>query len=241
MKLLILGTGPLAEQAVRLAEAAGMQYTLCGSVAQAGVLLPEHDYILPATEEDSLLTLADGEKALFGPAARSLTRSRLAADAFMREHDIPIPAYFPDGSEPYLVKPDKGSFGMGIWVTEDFCEVGGAVNAGFVTQEELDGDERSAVVIGSPGGYRAYTPARLTFAGRTRTGAVCQMHPAGDQLRSLAVTVAQAIGVTGVLEVEAIHSRGQWKVTDLNARIPMFTPDALLGEGVNILEEMIKA
>ena len=126
MTLRIIGAGPLMEQARRLADAAGM-----------AVVSSDADYILPATEDDGTLKALAGENVLFDAAAWAIASSRLKSDALLREHGIPAPAYFPGGSEPYIVKPDRGGFGLGIWVTDDYCEVGGAVNAGFVTQEEL--------------------------------------------------------------------------------------------------------
>ena len=172
MTILILGGGALGEQACRLAEAAGIH------TVAADEPLPTADFVLPATEDETLLRGLSGENVLFDKAAWALASSRLASDAFLRERGIPVPEYFPGGSEPYIVKPDRGSFGRGIWVTEDFCEVGGAVNAGFVTQEELPGDVWSVCVLGKPGGYAAYAPAKITFDGRRRrTAAQCAAPP----------------------------------------------------------------
>lgn len=232
MKLCIIGAGPLYEQATRLADAAGLELTDDPAAA---------DHILPATEDDGVLAKLDVNKALFDPAAWALCSSRLKTDAFLREHGVPVPEYFPGGSEPYLVKPDRGSFGLGIWVTDDYCEVGGAVNAGFVAEEELSGDVWSAVVTGAPGGYTVHPAARLAFDGRRqRIGAYCESAPDADALYKTAGTVAEAIGLRFVLEVEAICHHGTWTVTDLNARLPMLTPDALLQtHGVNLLDALI--
>lgn len=232
MKLCVIGTGPLREQAARLAEAGG--YALVSDRAEA-------DYILPASEDDAALQTL-GEKALFDLKAWALCSSRLASDAFLKEHGIPAPEYFPGGSEPYIVKPDKGSFGLGIWVTDDYCEVGGAVNAGFVTQEELPGDVWSAAVTGTPGNYTVHPAAKLTFDGlRKRSAAEITDTPDAQALAGTAKKIAEALGLRGVLEVEAIHHLGVWKVVDLNARLPMLTSDALLSHGVNLLDELVKA
>lgn len=254
MKLLILGGGALGEQACRLAKAAGI-YTIvadsdkdCPAAALADELIPSDeplppaDFVLPATEDETLLRDLAGDNVLFDKAAWVLASSRLASDKFLRERGIPLPEYFPGGSEPYIVKPDRGSFGRGIWVTEDFCEVGGAVNAGFVTQEELTGDVWSVCVLGKPGAYTAYAPAKLTFDGRRRrTAAECCPHPAEEALKSTTLQIAEAMALRGILEVEAIFHQNVWKVTDLNARIPMLTPDAVLeATGVNLLEELCK-
>ncbi len=231
MTLRIIGAGPLAEQARRLADAAGL-----------AVVSSDADYTLPATEDDGTLKALAGENVLFDAAAWAIASSRLKSDALLREHGIPAPAYFPGGSEPYIVKPDRGGFGLGIWVTDDYCEVGGAVNAGFVTQEELSGDVWSVAVTGTPGGYTAHPAARLTFDdGRHRTDAVCEPAPEAELLAKTAIDAAEAVGVHGVLEVEAIFDGGVWKVIDLNARLPMLTGDALLAaHGVNLLTELIR-
>lgn len=229
MKIRILGQGPLAEQACRLAQAAGMEITA-----------ENPDCVLPATEDDSVLNALSGERVLFDAAAWKLCSSRFAADEALQAAGVPIPAYFPNGSEPFIVKPDRGSFGRGIWVTADYCEVGGAVNAGFVTQEELPGDVWSVTVLGASGAYRVYPAAKLSFDScRRRISAVLAEPPQAEALRETAVAAAEAVGVNGVLEVEAIFHLGTWKVIDLNARLPMLTPDALLeGTGVNLLTEL---
>lgn len=236
MRLFVLGEGPLAEQAMRLARTAGLD-------AASGSAVPSEldGAVLPATEDEALLETL-GEEALFDREAWALCSSRLAADARLRERGVPVPEYFPGGSEPYIVKPDRGSFGRGIWVTDDYCEVGGAVNAGFVTQEELAGDVWSVAVLGEPGAYTVYPPARLSFTDRReRVGAVCESAPEADMLEETARAAAEAVGVRGILEVEAICHHGVWKVIDLNARLPMLTPDALLeAHGVNLLEELMK-
>ncbi len=229
MKLQIVGVGPLAVDAARLAEAAG--YELVDSGA---------DRVLPATERDELLVGLTGKNVLLDRDAWALASSRLKTDKFLHEHGIPAPAAYPGGAEPYVVKPDRGGFGRGIWVTDDTCEVDGAVNAGFVAQEELPGDVWSAAVTGTPGDYTVHAPARLTFDGRRqRIDAVLEDHPAADELRRTARSVAEAMGLHGVLEVEAIYHRDEWKVIDLNARLPLLTSDALLETGVNLLEEIV--
>ena len=232
MKLQIIGAGPLAEQARRLADAAGME------IVEQGAAL-----VLPATEKEELLaSLSAGPGVLFDPAAWAVTSSRLRSDELLRARGIPVPAYFPYGSEPYLVKPDRGSFGLGIWVTDDYCEVGGAVNAGFVAQEALSGEVWSSVVTGRPGAYRVHAPVRLTFDDRRcRTEAVLAPAPAAGELSDTSVACAEALGVRGILEVEAILHDGVWRVTDLNARLPMLSPDALLASGDNLLTEMVRA
>lgn len=253
MKLLIIGGGALGVQAVKLAKAAGFHTLLadrkpsCPAAALADEFypidvtkepLPAADAVLPALEAESVLAVLP-ENALFDTAAWELTASRLKADAFLQERDIPIPEYFPMGSEPYLVKPDRGSFGRGIWVTEDFCEVGGAVNAGFVTQEELNGPVWSQVIVGKDGQYTAFAPAKLTFDSmRLRTAAECLAAPEADALGETARKIAEAMNLRGILEVEAIFHQGKWKVIDLNARLPMYTGEALLETGVNILGEL---
>lgn len=230
MRIRIVGGGSLYEQALRLADAAGYE-----PVSDGG------DFILPATEDDNVLKSLAGENVLFDPEAWAIASSRFKTDALLKEKGIPAPEYFPGGAEPYIVKPDRGSFGRGIWVTDDYCEVGGAVNAGFVTQEELSGDVWSAAVVGVPGAYTAYPAAKLTFDDRRRRmSAVIEPAPEADALADTAKAAAEAVGVRGVLEVEAICDHGTWKVVDLNARLPMLTSDALLAQGVNLLEELVK-
>ena len=57
---------------------------------------------------------------------------------------------------------------------------------------------------------------------------------------TLEFILSEAIRASGVLEAEVICHHGVWKVIDLNARLPMLTSDALLAQGVNLLEELVK-
>ncbi len=255
MTILILGGGALGVQAARLARSAGLSVLLadknpaCPAASLADEFfsidllrdsLPPADHILPAIENQAILNRLSGENVLFDRNAWNQTASRLEADALLRDLGIPAPAYFPQGSEPYLVKPDRGSFGQGIWVTEDFCEVGGAVNAGFVTQEELNGPVWSQIVLGKPGAYKTYPPAKLTFNSlRQRTDAACEAASDSGALAASSRKIAEAIGLRGILEVEAIFHQGLWKVIDLNARLPMLTGEALLTTGVNLVDELM--
>lgn len=230
MKLFIAGSGPVSNQAKRLAEAAGIPLT--SDPSEAG-------RILPVSGGEAARFLPD-DRVMFCPEAWEICSSRLASDAFLRRLDIPVPAYFPDGSEPYIVKPDRGEFGLGIWVTDDYCEVGGAVNAGFVTEEELPGDVWSVVVTGTRGAYTVHAPARLAFDGlRHRISAECLPAPDETSLRSYAVKAAEGLDLRGILELEAIFHLGTWKVIDMNARLPVLTPDALLAGGANLLRILL--
>ncbi len=239
MKLIIAGEGALGRQACRLAEASGLidAYELWNGRGP----MPEGDLVLPVTGDDAVLNALAGTGALFDPDAWAMASSRLVSDAFLQSHGFPVPAYFPGGSEPYIVKPDRGGAGKGIWVTEDFCEVGGAVNAGFVAQEELDGPVWSAAVTGRAGSYTVHAPAKLDFIGRQRTGAACVPAPDGAALEKLAADIAGAMDLRGILEVEAIRSQNAWWVTDLNARLPLFTSDAVLAAGgANLLDALVQ-
>ena len=255
MTILILGGGALGAEAVRLAKAAGCRVLLGDRAAgcparpladefflldAATDPLPPAEFLLPALENQAVLERLTGENVLFDLSAWNKTASRLAADRLLQALELPAPACFPQGSEPYLVKPDRGSFGRGIWVTEDFCEVGGAVNAGFVAQEELAGPVWSQVILGKPGDYKICPPARLTFdALRRRVDASLDSAPGAEALAAGAEKLAAALSLRGVLEVEAIFHQGLWKITDLNARLPMLTGAALLAEGINLVGELI--
>ena len=256
MKILVLGGGELGVQVCRLAAAAGIQTIVmdrranCPASASAGEFLcadpadaaarPAADYIVPATDDDAVMQSLAGENVLHDAAAWAVASSRFASDEFLRAQGIAIPEYFPDGSEPYITKPDRGSFGQGVWVTEDFCEVGGAVNSGYVAQEELAGDVWSQAVLRRGGSTKVYPAAKLTRGDRyIRTAAACEAAPDADSLRAAAQKIAEALDLNGILEIEAIYNRGCWKVVDLNARIPMLTPDAVLAAGAgNMLADL---
>lgn len=141
---------------------------------------------------------------LCGEAAHALCADKHAAHDFFARHALAQPHDFPGGSEPYIVKPGSGSCGRGIWSTEDFCEAGGGINAGFLVQEELRGTVVSVTVVGHAGRLCVCPAVELVINDRyDRCGAVYPC-AAGANVAAdkLARALGEALELDGIVELK---------------------------------------
>ena len=216
MKLYIPFAGPAAAEAALLAEDAGWEITKTKDAA---------DFCLPVDEE-----------------LRSLCCSKRAVNERLAAAGVPLPADFPEGSEPYLVKPDDGRNGQGIWTTADYCEVGGAVNAGFVTQEERAGTLLSVAVRAGAAGVEIFPPVELLQDDRyCRIGArypADLSEEAERLLRSVVEAVAEALRPTGFMEIKAVWGPAGLAVISVNEGLPVLAASALwYGAGISLVTD----
>ena len=252
MTILVLGGGLRAASACYLAKQAGHRVILCDKkpggpasglcdefVPFAPGALPAADYILPAGADSVMLAAVRGGKLLLDPEAQAVCRSKLAGDDLLAAHGFARPQRFPLGSEPFIVKPDRDSFGRGIWATEDFCEVGGAVNANFLTQEELRGPVVSVTVLGRPGAYACGPVLALETDDRydlCRAGLPAPVPgEAREAFAGEALRLAALLELEGLLEVQAVYHGGQCKIIEMNGHFPELTALCLLAGGTNLV------
>lgn len=164
-----------------------------------------------------------------------LCRSKQAQHDFFLAHNFPAPQDFPDGSEPYIVRPDCAEGGRGIWVTDDYCEAGGAVNANFVTQEELTGPVYSVQLLGVGGRFAALPAVELTMDDRydrCRAAYRAEFAPDGT-LHTLALQVAQALALDGAVELKTVKHGDTYYCLALNAGLAPLASSALFFAGLN--------
>lgn len=256
MTILVLGGGLRAATACYLAKQAGHRVILCDKkpggpasglcdefIPFAPNALPTADWILPAGADSALLSAARGEKLLFDPEAQAVCTSKLTGDDLLAAHGFARPRRFPQGSEPYIVKPDRDSFGRGIWATEDFCEVGGAVNANFLSQEELNGPVVSVTVLGAPGAYAAGPVLALEPDDRYDLCRASLPAPIPAEAQAAfsaeALRLAELLGVEGLLEVQAVYHGGLCKIIEMNGHFPELSALCLLAGGTNLVTQLI--
>lgn len=165
----------------------------------------------------------------------TLCRSKQAQHDFFLAQHFPVPQDFPDGSEPYIVRPDCAEGGRGIWVTDDYCEAGGAVNANFVTQEELSGALFSVQLLGASGRFAALPAVELTMDDRydrCRAEYRAEFDPDGA-LHTLALQVAQALALDGAAELKTVKHGDAYYCLALNAGLAPLSSSALYFAGLN--------
>jgi pyrrolysine biosynthesis protein PylC len=209
------------------------------------------DLVLPATENaaalQSLVEWCEKSRMplAFDPGAYAISSSKTASDVLFRKLGIPAPAPWPDCAFPVLAKPDGESGSEGVEVFADLqaleARFGLIPPPGHVLQEYLTGPSYSIEVMGRPG---EYTPLQITSLEMDRDydcKRVSAPSPLSPDLMGLfeevAVTLAEAVRLRGIMDVEAIVHEGRLKVLEIDARFPSQTPIAVYhSTGINMVE-----
>ncbi len=211
------------------------------------------DLVLPATEDahalQSLVEWCDENRKplAFDPGAYAISSSKRASALLFERLGIPAPAPWPECAFPVLAKPDGESGSRGVEVFPGLqaleARFGLVPPSSHVFQAYLPGPSYSIEVMGRPG---AYTPLQTTSLEMDRDYD-CKRVLAPSTLSSdltglfekMAVTLAEAIGLWGIMDVEAILHEGQLKVLEIDARFPSQTPIAVYhSTGINMVERL---
>jgi pyrrolysine biosynthesis protein PylC len=223
--------------------------------ALTGALGPV-DLVVPATENGPALqslVMWCGENGMplaFDPGAYAISSSKNASDGLFRKLGVPVPAPWPDCGFPVLAKPDEGSGSQGVEVFPDLegleARFGRDLPApGSVLQAYVTGPAHSIEVMGCPGDYH---PLQITDLEMDRDYS-CKRVLAPSRLNpdltsgfeEIAVKLAEAVGLSGIMDVEAIVHEGQLKVLEIDARFPSQTPIAIYhSTGINLVERLVE-
>jgi len=213
------------------------------------------ELVLPATENalalQSLVEWCEKSRMplAFDPGAYAISSSKNASDALFRKLGIPAPTPWPDCTFPVLAKPDRESGSKEVEVFPDLQALeerfGLLPPPGRVLQAYLTGPSYSIEVMGRPGDY---TPLQTTTLEMDRDHS-CKRVLSPSTLPSdlaglfekMAVTLAEAVGLLGIMDVEAIVHEGQLKVLEIDARFPSQTPIAVYhSTGINMVERLAR-
>lgn len=239
---------------------------LCDSFFQADVsiavereelhrFLQNVSMIIPATE--NLVALKSlyhwsqsiGIPLAFSPDAYAISSSKRESDRLFNELGIPAPQPWPRCSFPVIVKPGNSSGSRGVRLIRTFAELkemfpGSLPPEGWVIQEYLDGPSYSLEVVGTPGHY---TPLQVTdlemdeqYDCRRVSAPTDLSESQVKEFNDIAVTLAEAVKLVGVMDVEAVLHEEQLKVLEIDARLPSQTPTAVYhSSGCNILQRVV--
>ncbi len=244
---------------------------LCDSFVQVDVTVEKNldgalgdvDFIIPALEDDGALaslthwSRKNGVPLAFDPQAYAVSSSKLKSAAMFQKIGLPIPVAWPRCSFPVLAKPGRGSGSKGIRIFQDLASMQDWFAPDFpppdwVLEEFLDGSQHSLEVIGRPGNYRLLQVTDLYVDQDydcKRVIAPSNLPPnLIAEFEKLALRIADALNLHGIMDVEAIYSRGEFKVLEIDARLPSQTPTAvywstncnmirLLGEFVRLADK----
>ena len=101
----------------------------------------------------------------------------------------------------------------------------------WVLEEFIDGSQHSLEVIGQPGNYRVLQVTDLYVDQNFDCKRVIAPSELPRNLiaefEKLSLTIAEALNLKGIMDVEAIYSRGELNVLEIDARLPSQTPTAV--------------
>ncbi len=217
------------------------------------------DAVLPAFEEPDGLRLLDRivpeaeRPLLFDLAAYELSRSKIESNRMMAELDVPLPAPWPGCGFPMVVKPSSQSGSIGVSVVRDEAQRRRALEAVQrlgdepVQQQFVSGRNVSIEVIGDGDSSQAYAVTEVVLDHDYDCKmVVCEPDTVSDEdravLEGIGTRIADAVGLRGLMDVEAVRTADGLRVLEFDARIPSQTPAAVeAATGVNLVEELVCA
>lgn len=218
--------------------------------------LPHIDLILPAIEDETVLTAvtewarSDGIPLAFDLAAYRISSSKSRSDALFKRMNLPAPKPWPHCRFPVVVKPDQASGSQGVEIIKTPEDLSAKFPTrqppdSMIIQEFLEGPSYSIEVLGQPGHYQA---VQVTDLGMD-TGFDCNRitaptHLPDDHIRrfkEMGIAIAEEIRLTGIVDVEVIHHQEELKLLEIDARFPSQTPITVYwSTGINMVEIMTR-
>ena len=204
--------------------------------------LGDVDLIVPTLEDDDALRSLTrwsrnaGVPLAFDPEAYAVSSSKLKSTRIFKEIGLPTPVAWPQCKFPVLAKPDQGSGSKGVRIFQDLDSLKNGFSTEFpppdwVLEEFLDGSQHSLEVVGRPGNYRALQVTDLYVdqdfdCKRVIAPSNLSSNSIAD-FEELSLTIAGALNLHGIMDVEVIFSGGEFRVLEIDARLPSQTPTAV--------------
>ena len=207
-----------------------------------GGILSDVDLVIPALEDDDALSALtrwsrkSGVPLAFDSHSYAVSSSKLKSAALFKEIGLPVPTAWPQCAFPVLAKPGRGSGSKGVQIFQDIDSVKNHFLVEFpppdwVLEEYLDGSQHSLEIVGEPGNYRTIQVTDLYVDQRfdcKRVSAPSDLPPElVADLENITLTIAEAVNLHGVMDLEVIYSAGEFKILEIDARLPSQTPTAV--------------
>ena len=214
------------------------------------------DVVIPACEEMDLLCTLDSIKSkmdaplLFDLKSYGISSSKNRSNEIMASVGVPLPKPWPDCGFPAIVKPASQSGSIGVSVAYNQADVDKgletvkALNDEPVIQEFVHGKSVSIEVIGNGSTATSYVTTEVCLDSNydckmVRCNPNIMSQEDCDLFGKIGKDVAEAIGLSALMDVEAILTPKGLRVLEIDARIPSQTPAAIeAATGVNLLEEL---
>jgi pyrrolysine biosynthesis protein PylC len=230
------------------------QADLVDAVSVAASVPRDSDVVFPALENPrALAALTRWARhapmpLVFDPSAYWRSASKLVSNRLMARLGLPLPQDWPGCGLPVVVKPSRGSGSAGVRVCRTFDRLPpelarGRTPRGWVCQAFVPGRTFSLEVIGDG---KRYQPLQVTdlFMDAAydckRVAAPTRLpEPLVRRLEGFAVTMAGALKLRGLMDVEVVRHGDRLEVLEIDARIPSQTPTAVYwSSGVNMIRRL---
>lgn len=217
------------------------------------------DAVIPACEEIDVLECLDGMfrgsdvPLMFDMHAYGISCSKTRSNEVMGSIGVPLPGRWPGCGFPVVVKPSGQSGSIGVSVAFDQDDVDRGLETVRrlgdepVIQEFVHGKSVSVEVIGNGVTAIPYVTTEVVLDSdydckMVRCGPGILPEDEDALFGRYGKETAEAIGLRGLMDVEAIMTPKGLRVLEIDARIPSQTPAAIeAATGVNLLAELVSS
>ena len=212
--------------------------------------IKEADLIIPALEEPVALERLSERAAresiplAYDAAAYAISSSKRESALLFAKLGIPIPTPWPKCALPVIVKPSNSSGSRGVRRINRMKELTAFVTRdpnNWVIQEFLPGPSYSLEVVGVKDDFVSLQSTEIVVDSQYDCKRV--LAPAGlsstmnKKFKEIAVTIADALSLNGIMDIEVISHEGTLKVLEIDVRLPSQTPTVVIqSTGINMLE-----
>jgi pyrrolysine biosynthesis protein PylC len=208
------------------------------------------DLVIPTLEnKDALISLerwtkAEGLPFVFDLESYTISSSKLKSDRLFDQLNVSIPLPWPECGFPVIVKPNVGSGSHGVKVLCDEASLQSYVKdtpEDIVLQGFVPGPSYSIEVLGVPGQYNAFQVTDLIMDEKFDCKRILAPTDLSESLiadfERIAHTLANSLGLCGLMDVEVILHENELKVLEIDARLPSQTPTTVYwSTGINMVE-----
>ncbi len=208
------------------------------------------DLIIPALEEPvaleylSEIAARESLPLAYDAAAYAISSSKMESALLFAKLGILIPTPWPKCALPVVVKPCNSSGSRGVRRINTMKELTTFVTRepnNWVIQEFLAGSSYSLEVIGVKGNFVSLQSTEIVVDSQydcKRVLAPAELTSTmNKKFKEIAVTVADALNLNGIMDVEVISHKGTLKILEIDARLPSQTPTVVnKSTGINMLE-----
>lgn len=217
-------------------------------------LVSSVDVIIPAIENKAVLkslvaySKETGVPLVFDEAAYEISSSKKLSNDLFKRLNLPMPGTYPECDYPVIIKPDDLSGSSGVYKAyskEEVEQILNQANYKAVIQEYLEGRSFSIEVIGNGETYffpqitevvidKAYDCKRIIAPASVTK-------EEEEQLLEIAKSLANALKIKGIFDIEVISNKGKQKLLEIDARFPSQTPISVYhSTGINMIELLVK-